>query len=108
MTIIFSGFTAKFNNYVTGSQSVEEFKNSVDNFVLYFVYIFAAKFVVVYVANVSISIAATRTTAAIRKAFLDSTLRQEVWHFDKEGNGSISSQVTTSEWKSIVKVAILC
>ena len=97
MTIIFGQFTTKFNNYVTGDSSAEEFKNNVDSFILWFVYLFVARFVVVYVANTSISIAAIRTTRAVRKAFLESTLRQEVWHFDKQSIGSISTQVTTSE-----------
>lgn len=29
-------------------------------------------------------------------AFLDSTLRQEVWHFDNQANGSVATQVTTN------------
>lgn len=97
MTIIFGQFTAKFNNFVTGNSSAEAFRKNVDHFVLWFVYLFVGRFVIVYVANTCVSIAAIRTTRAIRKAFLESTLRQEVWHFDKESNGSISTQVTTSE-----------
>lgn len=96
MTIIFGQFTAKFNDFVTGDSSAEMFKDNVDHFVLWFVYLFVGKFVIVYVANVCVSIAAIRTTRAIRKAFLESTLRQEVWHFDKQSNGSISTQVTTN------------
>ena len=95
MTIIFGQFTAKFNNYIIGDIGPEEFKSNVDHFVLWFVYLFAARFVIVYVANVSVSIAATRTTSALRKAFLESTLRQEVWYFDQL-SGSISTQVTTN------------
>lgn len=29
-------------------------------------------------------------------AFLESTLRQEVWHFDNTANGSVATQVTTN------------
>lgn len=42
------------------------------------------------------SIAAIRTTKAMRIAFLEHTLRQEAWYFDEQGNGSIASQVTTN------------
>lgn len=42
------------------------------------------------------SIAAIRTTKALRIAFLEHTLRQEAWYFDEQGNGSIASQVTTN------------
>lgn len=37
-----------------------------------------------------------RTTRALRQAFLEHTLRQEVWQFDKQGNGAIAVQVTTN------------
>lgn len=97
MTIIFGNFTAKFNDFSTGHGSAAAFRRNVDHFVLWFVYLFVFRFVVVYVSNLAVSIAAIRTTSAIRKAFLEKTLRQEVWHFDNEANGSISSQVTTSE-----------
>ena len=100
MTIIFGQFTTKFTSFVSGSQSpqaAQEFRNNVDNFVLWFVYLFVARFVVVYIANVSVSIAAIRTTRTVRRTFLEKTLRQEIWHFDKQSIGSISSQVTTSK-----------
>ena len=100
MTILFGQFTAKFTNFSTGGGSAEEFRNNVDNFVLWFVYLFVGRFVLVYVANTTVSIAAIRTTRAIRRAFLESTLRQEVWHFDKDGNGSPATQVTTSKLPS--------
>lgn len=96
MTIIFGGFTAKFNRYSSGSGNAEEFKRSVDHFVLWFIYLFVGRFVVSYLANLSITIAAIRTTRAIRKAFLESTLRQEIWYFDQQGIGSISGQVVTN------------
>jgi ATP-binding cassette subfamily B (MDR/TAP) protein 1 len=98
MTIIFGQFTAKFTNFTSGHGPVSDFSDAVNQLVLYFVYLFAARFVIVYVGNLCVSIAALRTTRAIRYAFLESTLRQEVWHFDKESNGSISSQVTTSKF----------
>ena len=97
MTIIFGQFTAKFTNFSTGTGTPQEFRNEVDHFTLWFIYLFVGRFVVTYVGNFCVSVAAIRTTKAIRYAFLESTLRQEIWYFDKEGNGSVASQVTTSE-----------
>jgi len=97
MTLVFGQFTAKFNAFAAGEREPQAFRDDVDHFVLWFIYLFVARFVVVYIANTCISLAAIRTTRAIRVRFLESTLRQEVWHFDKESNGSISSQVTTSK-----------
>lgn len=97
MTIIFGQFTKKFTNFVSqGGAGASEFQDAVNTLVLYFVYLFVARFVITYVANVCVGTAALRTTRAVRYAFLESTLRQEIWHFDKGDNGSISSQVTTN------------
>ncbi len=97
MTLIFGKFTKQFTDFTSGNSPVSDFHDAVNQLVLYFVYLFVARFFIVYIANICVSIAALRTTRAIRYAFLEATLRQEVWHFDKESNGSISSQVTTSE-----------
>lgn len=99
MTIIFGQFTKKFTNFTTGGGSVSEFQGAVNTLVLYFVYLFVARFAITYIANVCVGTAAIRTTSSLRYAFLEATLRQEIWHFDMEDNGSISSQVTTSKYK---------
>lgn len=96
MSLIFGSFTNQFSNLSVGAANRERFRSTVDDLVLWFVYLFVARFVILYAANVAISTAAIRTTAAIRRAFLEATLRQEVWHFDKASNGSAATQVTTN------------
>lgn len=44
----------------------------------------------------SVNIASTRTTRAIREAFLKATLRQEISYFDKKSTGATASLVTTN------------
>ena len=100
MTLVFGSSAATFNDYAIGKGNSQQFRARINHLVLYFVYLFVARFVISYLCTLCICIAATRTTCALRKAFLDSTLRQEVWHFDKHGNGSIATQVTTSTWLS--------
>jgi ATP-binding cassette, subfamily B (MDR/TAP), member 1 len=96
MTLIFGQFTTKFNNFSSGVTTPDEFRQDVDHQVLWFIYLFGARFVITYVANVCVTIAAIRTVRALRMAFLESTLRQEVWHFDSQSIGSAASQVTTN------------
>jgi ATP-binding cassette, subfamily B (MDR/TAP), member 1 len=96
MTLIFGSFTTKFNNFATGISTPNQFRHDVDHFVLYFVYLFAARLVVIYISTASANIAATRTTRTLRKAFLEATLRQEIWHFDGQSNGAMATQVTTN------------
>ncbi|KAJ9615533.1 hypothetical protein H2200_001608 [Cladophialophora chaetospira] len=96
MSLVFGTFTTKFNNFGTGLSTPEQFKRDVDHFVLWFIYLFIGKLVTTYIATASVNIAATRTTRALRKAFLEKTLRQEIWHFDSQSNGATATQVTTN------------
>lgn len=96
MTLIFGGFTTKFNNFATGASSPSQFRSDVDNYTLWFIYLFVGRLGVAYIANICITTSAIRTTRALRKAFLESTLRQEVWYFDKPAIGSPATQVTTN------------
>jgi ATP-binding cassette subfamily B (MDR/TAP) protein 1 len=106
MTLVFGKSTAEFNQQATGQDS-STFTDNIDNLVLYFVYLFVARFVIGYLGTLCICIAAARTTCALRKDFLDKLLRQDVAHFDKEGSGSAATQVTTSK-DSIEMLGLSC
>ncbi|KAK4988078.1 hypothetical protein LTR50_004194 [Elasticomyces elasticus] len=94
MTLVFGSSTASFSKFAAGQGDAQQFTARINHLVLYFVYLFIARFVIGYVTTLCICIAATRTTRSLRKSFLESLLRQEVWHFDNEGNGSPATQVT--------------
>lgn len=102
MTIVFGQFTTQFTDYSTDAgttTSAQQFRANVNSFVLWYIYLFAAIFVVTYISSVTAALAAVRTVRNIRMVFLEKTLRQEVGHFDRHLSiGSISAQVTTSEW----------
>jgi ATP-binding cassette subfamily B (MDR/TAP) protein 1 len=55
-----------------------------------------AKFVLVYIHTLCVSVAAIRTTTAVRLHFLQSLLRQEMAYFDSKDAGSPSVKVTTN------------
>jgi hypothetical protein len=98
MTLVFGASTASFSNLSSGRTSEKEFRDRVNYLVLFFVYLFLARFVISYVATLCVSVAAARTTRSIRKHFLEHMLRKEIWHFDGHKNGSIAAQVTTSRY----------
>jgi ATP-binding cassette subfamily B (MDR/TAP) protein 1 len=70
--------------------------NRVEYFTLYFVYLFVAKFVLVYVYSLGASVAAIRTTKTLRLDFLQCLLRQDISFFDSKEGGSPSVKVTTN------------
>ncbi|EAU32520.1 hypothetical protein ATEG_07136 [Aspergillus terreus NIH2624] len=96
MTVIFGQFTSKFSNFASGTSSPEQFKRDVNHFTLWFIYLFVARFVLGYIASITVTISGMRTARAIRKAFVDHLLRMEIWHFDLPGRGSPATQVTTN------------
>ena len=96
MTLVFGSSTSTFNDYAVSQGDSQQFQDNINHLVLYFLYLFAGRFVIGYIATLCICVAAARTTNSLRKAFLESLLRQEVSHFDMESNGSAATQVTTS------------
>ena len=96
MTLVFGSSTGSIVNYSSGQGDQQEFQSRIHTLVLWFVYLFVGRFVVGYFGTLGMGIAAARTTNSLRKAFLESLLRQDIEHFDLQGNGSVATQVTTS------------
>lgn len=96
-----------FNNFALGRLSPSEYMNKVEYFTLYFVYLFIAKFVLVYVFSLGASIAAIRTTKALRLDFLQSLLRQDISFFDSKEGGSPSVKVTTNGYRILNRSSII-
>ncbi|KAH7113669.1 hypothetical protein B0J13DRAFT_656928, partial [Dactylonectria estremocensis] len=95
MDIVFGKSINAFNDFVNGKLSPAGYRSEVGKYSLYFVYLFVAKFVLTYLWTMLVSIAAIRTTMALRIDFVQQTLRQEVSFFDSPSS-SISGQITTN------------
>ncbi|KAK6355847.1 hypothetical protein TWF718_000228 [Orbilia javanica] len=114
MNLVFGKFVTIFNDFITGQKTPGEFRSAVNHQTLYFVYLFVAKFVLVYIWTVSIiiqvpgkcllikttfqtliSINGIRISRSLRLDFLRQTLRQEIGFFDSSEPGSISSNINT-------------
>jgi ATP-binding cassette, subfamily B (MDR/TAP), member 1 len=95
MTLVFGSSTSSVSNYGQPG-STDQFQERINHLVLWFVYLFVARFVLGYIGTLCVCIAAARTTKAVRKHFLDKLLRQEIAHFDIKGGGAVAGQVTTS------------
>ncbi|KAJ4354206.1 uncharacterized protein N0V89_005940 [Didymosphaeria variabile] len=96
MDLIFGKFVTTFVRFSTGVLTPAQYRSEVNKYTLYFLYLFVAKFCLFYVHSVLVSIAAIRTTKALRVDFVKATLRQNVAYFDSAEAGSVTSQVTTS------------
>lgn len=96
MDIVFGKFVTTFNNFALGRVRSSEYMDEVERYTLYFVYLFIAKFVFAYTYSLGASVAAIRTTKALRLDFLASLLRQDMTFFDSKEAGSPSIKVTTN------------
>ncbi|KAK3367251.1 P-loop containing nucleoside triphosphate hydrolase protein [Lasiosphaeria ovina] len=96
MDVVFGRFVTVFNNYIVGTISADEFRENLNYYTLFFVYLFIAKFVFVYIWTTLLAANAIRTTRALRIDFVKHTLRQEIAFFDSAEGGSVSGHVTTN------------
>lgn len=96
MDLVFGKFVTTFTSYATGSITPAQYRSEINKFTLWFVYLFVAKFGLVYIHSFCISVSAIRTTKALRIHFLESTLRQNIAFFDSSESGSITAQATTN------------
>ncbi|KAK1144086.1 hypothetical protein N8T08_005748 [Aspergillus melleus] len=96
MDLLLGKMITTFNNQATGADSGSNFQSQLNKFTLYFVYLFVAKFGLVYIWTLSISVSSLRTTKAIRIAFLTRLLQQDIAYFDSNQGGSPVVQVTTN------------
>ena len=96
MEIFFGQFVTSFLDFSQGRSSASEYMDDVSRLSLYFVYLFIAKAVCVFIHSFCISISGIRTTKALRVHFLQSLLRQEIAYFDSRDAGSPAVKVTTT------------
>ncbi|KAF1812099.1 multidrug resistance protein 3 [Eremomyces bilateralis CBS 781.70] len=96
MDLVFGKFVTVFNNFAIGAITPDEFRSSLGWWALWFVYLFIAKFALIYYYTVAISISAIRTTKALRIDFLRHVVRQDIAFFDTSGPGSIPTQITSN------------
>ncbi|CAN9153860.1 unnamed protein product [Alternaria alternata] len=96
MDLVFGKFVSTFTGFATGSITPAQYRSEVDKYSLYFVYLFIAKFGLVYIHSAFISIAAIRTTKALRLDFIRHILRQNIAYFDSDEAASVTTQATTN------------
>jgi len=82
----------------------QQFQSSIDRLALYIFLLFLAKFLLGYVAMLSIRISGLRISGALRLAYLRATFAQPVSVIDTVSPGKVSTRITTSA--GTIQVAI--
>ena len=93
MTVVFGNLSGTFAGFTNGI-AVEHFHSTLNRYVLYFVYLAIAEFVLVYTATVLFIYTGEHITAKVREQYLRAIIRQNIGFFDKLGAGEITTRIT--------------
>lgn len=95
MTVVFGNLQGVFQDYFQGHQSYHDFTDKLVSYVLYFVYLGVAEFVVTYISTVGFIYVGEHISAKIREHYLESCMRQNIGFFDKLGAGEVTTRITS-------------
>jgi ATP-binding cassette subfamily B (MDR/TAP) protein 1 len=96
MTIIFGGLQGVFQDYlVYRTRTLDEFKNEMARYVLYFVYLAIGTFFATYISTLGFIYTGEHITTNLRQQYLKSCLRQNIAFFDKVGAGEVAVKITS-------------
>ncbi|KAL4878829.1 P-loop containing nucleoside triphosphate hydrolase protein [Aspergillus karnatakaensis] len=96
MTIVFGQFTSKFADFAGGVTDPSDFEGIVNEFVLWFIYLFVGKFALTLTATLAITVSGIRTTRALRQSYFEHLLRTEIWYYDTTKDSSPAVQISTN------------
>jgi len=96
MTLIFGRLVNDFNGWAAGTVTPSDLRSAVNRNSLYFVYLFIAKFFLVYIHTSCFTATATRATRSIRQAFIRGLLRQDMSYFDACTPGSVATSISNN------------
>ncbi|KAL2834681.1 P-loop containing nucleoside triphosphate hydrolase protein [Aspergillus pseudoustus] len=94
MTIVLGGLTSKIRDFVSGTETADQFRDDVSTYALYFVYVGIGEFVTVFIGTAGFVYVGERVTSKIRERYMQAILRQNVGFFDQLGPGEIANRIT--------------
>jgi len=96
MTIIFGHLVDDFNSWGIGASSSREMLDSISQNALYFLYLFIAKFCLVFINTFCFRITAIRATKALRQDFIRALIRQDIAYFDSCSPGTVATTISNN------------
>ncbi|USW56715.1 Putative Type 1 protein exporter [Septoria linicola] len=96
MAVVFGNFISKFTDFGSGVNTAQDFREDVNSYTLWFVYLFIAKLLLTYVSGVTFTITALQTSKNIRSEFFRIILQQDISYVDLLGPGAVAVKATTN------------
>lgn len=95
MTVIFGNLQRIFQQYFfSGTMTYDHFVDELTKYVLYFIYLGIAEFVVTYFCTVGFIYTGEHISAKIREHYLQACMKQNIGYFDKLGAGEVTTRIT--------------
>ncbi|KAL6705018.1 hypothetical protein ACN47E_007421 [Coniothyrium glycines] len=96
MALVYGGFAGTFTDFSIDIVAAEKFRNQVNTYTLYFVYLGIASFVTSYISIVGFSYTGERITQQIRELYLRAIFRQNIAFFDFLGAGEVTTRISSN------------
>jgi ATP-binding cassette, subfamily B (MDR/TAP), member 1 len=94
MTVIFGQLAGTFQDFFQQKSTRDEFDSTMTHYVLFFVYLAIAEFVLVYISTVGFIYTGEHISGKIREKYLAACLSQNIGFFDELGAGEVTTRIT--------------
>ncbi|KAF1848955.1 leptomycin B resistance protein pmd1 [Cucurbitaria berberidis CBS 394.84] len=95
MTLVYGNFAGSFTSFSVSAVAAEHFKQQINKFTLYFVYLGIGSFVTSFISIVGFSYTGERITRQVRELYLKAIFRQNIAFFDFLGSGEITTRISS-------------
>lgn len=96
MTLVFGSSVDKFNSFDAGRDSSDELYRSLSRNALFFVYLFIARYVLVYVHATCFGITGIRAIRVFRQDLITSLIRQDITFIDSCSPGYVATTISSN------------
>lgn len=95
MTLVYGNFAGSFTSHSVGAVEANKFKDQINQYTLYFIYLGIGSFVTSYISIIGFSYTGERITRQIRELYLRAIFRQNIAFFDFLGSGEITTRISS-------------
>ncbi|PWY71032.1 multidrug resistance protein [Aspergillus heteromorphus CBS 117.55] len=95
LTVIYGLLVHSFQDHANGTSTTSHLSSSISRFSLYYVYLGIAEFILIYIATVGFYHSGERITRALRRAYLQAIVRQNISFFDTLSAGEVTARITS-------------
>ncbi|KAJ5313903.1 uncharacterized protein N7443_000787 [Penicillium atrosanguineum] len=96
MTLVFGSSINELNSFGSGKQSPSALYHALSHNALWFVYLFIARYVLVYIHSSCFGVSGIRATRAFRQQFIKSVIRQDIAYIDSCSLGGITTTISSN------------